>query len=99
MSMMENLTDEQIQGCLTEGIDLERFKRIALSTQLLIPNYDGNGNQGYLISDGHTAATYCKEISNTFTSAEHTAEWETEFNTYYDKVCEAGHKLNELLRA
>jgi hypothetical protein len=99
MLMMEDLTDEQIQGCLTEGIELERFKRIALTTQKLVQNFDGNGNSGYAISDGHTAALYCKEILSTFTSAEHTEAWETEFNTWYDKLHQAADKINEILRA
>jgi hypothetical protein len=97
MLMFEDLTDEQIQSCLTEGIDLERFKRIALTTQKLIPNYDGQGHISYLISDVHTAAVYCKEILNTFSSAEYTESWETEFNTHFNAVREAGHKVNEIL--
>ena len=96
---MEDLTDEQIQECLTEGIELERFKRIALTTQKLIQNFNSDGNAGYAISDGHTAALYCKEILTTFSSQEHTAEWETEFNTWYDALHQAAAKINEILRA
>ena len=97
MLSFENLTDEQIQGCLSEGIDFERFKRIALTTQKFISNYDGEGHNSYLISDGHTAALYCKEILNTFTSTAYTTEWETEFNTHYDAVVDSGRRVNELL--
>jgi hypothetical protein len=97
MVRFEDLTDEQIQSCLTEGIDFERYKRIALSTQKLMPNYDGQGRDSYLISDGHTAAVYCKEILNTFSSVQYTDAWETEFNAHYDAILEAGRKVNALL--
>jgi hypothetical protein len=97
MVRFEDLTDEQIQSCLTEGIDFERYKRIALSTQKLMPNYDGQGRDSYLISDGHTAAVYCKEILNTFLSVQYTDAWETEFNAHYDAILEAGRKVNALL--
>ena len=97
MLMFEDLTNEQIQSCLTEGIDFERFKRIALSTQKLMPNYDGQGRDSYLISDGHTAAVYCKEILNTFSSVEYSDAWEIEFNTQYDAISEAGRKVNAIL--
>ena len=97
--MFEDLTDEQIQSCLTEGIDLERFKRLALETQKLMRNYDNNGNDAYSISEGSTAAVYCKEILNTFTAQEHTDAWELEFNSHYEAVQAAGFKINDLLKA
>ena len=97
MVRFEDLTDEQIQSCLTEGIDFERFKRIALTTQKLMPNYDGQGRDSYLISDGHTAAVYCKEILNTFSSVEYSDAWEIEFNSHYDAINAAGQKINQLL--
>ena len=97
MVRFEDLTDEQIQSCLTEGIDIERFKRIALATQKFMQNYDGQGHDSYLISDGHTAILYCKEILDTFTSVKFTDEWETEFNLHHDQIFEAGRKINELL--
>lgn len=97
MVRFEDLTDEQIQSCLTEGIDFERFKRIALTTQKLMPNYDGKGGDSYLISDGHTAALYCKEILNTFSSVLYSDEWEIEFNSHYDAIHAAGQKINQLL--
>jgi spore coat protein CotH len=99
MRMIEDLTDEQIQSCLTEGIDLERFKRLALETQKLMNNYDNNGNNAYLMSEGGTAVLYCKEISNTFAGQEFSSEWETEFNIHYESVQAAGFALNELLKA
>ena len=97
MVRFEDLTDEQIQACLTDGIDIERFKRIALTTQKLMPNYNGQGNDAYLISDGHTAALYCREIGPTFSSAEFTDAWATEFNSHYNAVNAAGEKINQLL--
>jgi hypothetical protein len=99
MRMIEDLTDEQIQSCLTEAIDLERFKRLALTAQTLMKNYDNEGHDAYLVSEGGTAAAYCKEILNTFTSTEHTDAWEIEFNTHYTAVQTAGFALNELLKA
>ena len=98
MVMVETLTDEQIQSCLSEGINLEIFKRHAIVWQKLMPTFY-NGKDKYVISDVQTAINYCIEIQNTFTSEEHTPERETEFNTHYNSVLEAGRKLNELLIA
>jgi hypothetical protein len=97
MLMFEDLTDEQIQSCLTEGIDIERFKRIALTTQKLAPNYLGEGKDCYLISGGHTAALYCIEIGPTFVSPDHTDARLIEFNSHYNAIDQAGQKVNELL--
>lgn len=97
--MIEDLTDEQIQTCLTEDVNLEKFKRLALTTQKLMKNYDNNGHDAYLISEGVTSTLYCKEIVDTFTSAEHTDAWENEFNIHYHSVEAAGFKLNALLKA
>ena len=99
MRMVEDLTNEQIQSCLTEIVNFERFKRLALETQKLMNNYDNNGHNAYVISEGGTAALYCKEISNTFTGQEFSAAWENEFNIYYQAVQAAGFALNELLKA
>ena len=97
--MVEDLTDEQIQSCLTEIVNFERFKRLALTTQKLMRNYDNDGHDAYLVSGGGIAAMYCKEIMSTFSSQEHTDAWEIEFNTHYNVVEESGIKLNDLLRA
>ena len=98
MVMVETLTDEQIQSCLSEGINLEIFKRQAIACQKLMPAfYDGKDK--YVISDVQTAINYCIEIKDTFISEEHTPERETEFNINYNAVLQAGVKLNELLMA
>ena len=97
--MIEDLTDEEIQSCLTELVNFERFKRLALVTQKLMVNYDNNGHTAYLMSEGGTAALYCKEILNTFAGQEFSAEWENEFNVHYQAVQTAGFALNELLKA
>ena len=77
MVMVETLTDEQIQSCLSEGINLEIFKRHAIACQKLMPAfYDGKDK--YVISDVQTAINYCIEIQNTFTTEEYTSERETE---------------------
>ena len=60
MVMVETLTDEQIQSCLSEGINLEIFKRHAIVWQKLMPTfYDGKDK--YVISDVQTAINYCIE--------------------------------------
>lgn len=97
MVRFEDLTDEQIQSCLTEGIDIERFNRIALTTEKLVPNYAGEGKDCYLISPGHTAALYCIEIGPTFVSVDHTDARHEEFNLHYNAIDQAGQKVNELL--
>jgi hypothetical protein len=98
MVMVETLTDEQIQSCLSEGINLEIFKRHAIVWQKLMPAfYDGKDK--YVISDVQTAINYCMEIKDTFTSEEHTPERDTEFYANYNPVLQAGIKLNELLMA
>jgi hypothetical protein len=97
--MFEDLSVAQIQSCLTDDIDITLFKRFALETQKLMSNYDNNGNDAYSISEGSTAALYCKEIINTFSSQEHTEAWELEFNSHYESVQAAGFKINDLLKA
>lgn len=97
MKQINELTDDQIRSCITGNINFEIFKTIVSSTEKLINNYDGEGNSAYLVSEGHSAALYCKEINNSFTSPEHTPEWEAEFNTHYDSVVDACKNLNVLL--
>ena len=96
---MTELSITQIQSCLTDDIDLTRFKRLALETQKLMRNHNNDGKDAYLISEGGTAVLYCKEISNTFAGQEFSAEWELEFNSHYQAVQEAGFKINDLLKA
>jgi len=92
MIKFTDLTDEQLQACLPSGVDLEKFKRIALTTEKFVDQY-----KHYLISNHLTASLYCKEILSTFVSAEHSTEWETEFNQHYDLVLQAADAVNEIL--
>jgi hypothetical protein len=92
MIRFTDLTDEQLQPCIPAGVDLERFKRIAVTTEKFVDQY-----KHYLISNYLTAGLYCKEILSTFVSAEHTTEWETEFNQHFDLILQAADAVNELL--
>jgi hypothetical protein len=92
MIRFTDLTDEQLQSCFPAGVDLERFKRIAVTTEKFVDEM-----KCYLISDQTTASIYCREILSTISSAEHTPEWETEFNSHYSAVSDAGHAVNALL--